>query len=624
MRPFRSLARAVPLLALVGWGGLAVSAPRGPTVDRKAMREAVAPSTPRGGLVSAASYAHALRAQLLSLDKDHRGAVDELRLALVTDEGNPRLLTRLGEEYAQAGELAQAERELRRAVGLHPSFYEARVMLGQVLMAADKAARAQEQLRSAIRLAPREPEAYLLLAQLHLEQHAPAQAEKVVEALAVALPGETSGYRRLGLALAEQGDDLRARRMLERALERDPGDVESLVALARLHEKAGRLAEAEDTLARALEHDPDSQTMLVSAGRLALGLGSPVRARAYFDRLLSLSSDPELSVQVAVSFLSAHDLADAARVLDGARQAHTASPRMAFYSGLVHERLHHFAQAAAAYAEVPETADLSSTARTRRGICLSQVGQHPEALELLRQALAEHPEEPSLTIELARAQERAGEGEHAVSTLQEALARKPEAELREALVSTLRRQKRPAEALALLHEAISQSPRDVAPRYLLATVLQEDGDTQGALSEMRGVLALDPQHAAAMNFIGYLLAQHGQRLAEAERLVRRALVLRPDTGSFLDSLGFIHAQRGEATLAVQELRRAVELEPDEPVILEHLGDALQRASRPTEAAEAWRRALEALALEPEAADPPDQRALLERKLKLLSTGAADR
>ncbi len=76
--------------------------------------------------------------------------------------------------------------------------------------------------------------------------------------------------------------------------------------------------------------------------------------------------------------------------------------------------------------------------------------------------------------------------------------------------------------------------------------------------------------------MGYLLAQRRKDLAEAERLVLRALELRPDTGAFLDSLGWVYFQRGEYQRAVEALERASLLEPDEPVILEHLGDAYQR------------------------------------------------
>jgi len=122
-----------------------------------------------------------------------------------------------------------------------------------------------------------------------------------------------------------------------------------------------------------------------------------------------------------------------------------------------------------------------------------------------------------------------------------------------------------------------------------------------------------------MNFAGYLLAQKRKDLPEAERLVLRALELRPDTGAFLDSLGWVYFQRGEYQRAVETLERASLLEPDEPVILEHLGDAYREVSRPSDAASAWRRALEVLVLDPEAADPPLQRLQLERKLKKLST-----
>jgi tetratricopeptide (TPR) repeat protein len=612
------------VLALMGPGAAAAPASRRPKVDTQAMREAISAGASDEGITSPASYAHYLRAKLLSLQGQHRGAVDALRLALATDEDNPHLLTQLGEEYARLGDLTKAERELRRVVKSHPSHYAGRLMLGRVLMEAGKPARARMHLRRAIQLKPREPEAYLVLAQLHLDGRANEQAVKVVEELAAALPGEASGYRRLGLALAERGDSTRARNLLARAIERDPGDVESLTVLAQIHEKAGQLSEAEEALARTLERDPDNQSVLMSAGRLALRLGSPVRARAYFDRLLAISADPELTVRVALAFLSARDTTSTVEVLDAARKGRGASPRISYYAGLVHERLRHFDVAATAYAEVPLTSELFPEARARRAICLSQAGRHAAALELLREALAERPDDAELWVHQARAHERAGAPERAVATLKEALARKPSSELYEALASTLQRQKRSAEAVSLLREAISREPREPALRYVLANVLLAQGDEDGAITCMRGVLAVDPEHAAAMNFIGYVLAQRGRDFAEAERLVRRALQLRPDTGSFLDSLGWIHYQRGDYPRALQSLERAAELEPEEPVILEHLGDAYQRVSRPAEAVDAWRRALEVLALNPEAADPPDQRVLIERKLKLLSTGAGDR
>ena len=622
MRSLRAI-HAVPLILLMGLSA-AAAPPRRPKVDREAMREAITAGVEREDFSSPASYAHFLLARRYHHAGDHRAAVDELRLALATDEGNPYLLTHLGEEYARLGELAKAEGELRRAVELSPEYYPAHVLLGRVLLEAGKHGRAKMHLRRAVMLKPRETEAYLVLAQLHMEQRQPDEAVKVVENLSAALPGETSGYRRLGLVLAERGDKTRAQKLLERAIERDPGDVEVALVLARLYEGAGRSTEAEEALARALEHDPDNREVLLSAGRIALKLGSATRARAYFDRLLSLTDDPELTVRVAFAFLASRETAAAAEVLDMARKGRPADPRISYYAGLVHERRRHYIEAATAYAEVPESSELFDEVRARRAGCLSRAGQHAQALALYEAAVASNKEDASLRVQYARALERGGASDRALTVLKELLARSPSPELYEALAATLSRQGRGAEGVTLLREAVSRSPRDEALLYVLGATYELQGQTDKALAQMRAVMALNSDNASAMNFTGYLLAQKRRDLPEAERLVLRALELRPDTGAFLDSLGWVYFQRGEYQRAVEALERASQLEPDEPVILEHLGDAYREVSRSTDAASAWRRALEVLTLDPEAADPPQQRAQLERKLKMLSTEAAGR
>ncbi|NTX63011.1 tetratricopeptide repeat protein [Myxococcus sp. CA051A] len=625
MSPSRLLA-VVLLAALWGPGALAAAPPsRRPRVDREAMKEAMdAAATDEGAFSSSASYSHYLRSRLLHHAGDHRGSVDALRLALATDDGHPLLLTRLAEEYARLGDLDKAERELRRAVERAPAYYPAHVLLGRVLLESGRFTRARLHLRRAMSLKPREPEAYLVLAQLYLESGSPAEAVKVVESLARALPGEASGYRRLGLALAERGDTHRAERLLTEAASRDPGDVEVLGTLAKLYEETGRPARSEETLARALEHEPDSQEVLLAAGRSALKAGSVVRARAYFDRLLSLSGEPETAVRVAFSYLAEREHTAAAEVLESARAASGDEPRLAYYAGLVHERMRRFADAAEAFAGVPESADVFADARVRRARCLSLAGQHPRALALLRAALQQAPSDLEIRAQYARALERGGAPARAESVLKEGLAQGPSASLYDALAGTLQRQNRGAEALSLLREAVARAPKDQALLYVQGAAFERQGDVAGAQARMRAVLEVEPDHAAALNFLGYLLAQTGRDLDEAERLVLRALELRPDTGAFLDSLGWVYFRRGDYPRAVEALERASSLSPDEPVILEHLGDAYQRAARSADAAGAWRRALEVLSLDPESAEPPGQREALERKLKALSMGAAGR
>ncbi|HME91213.1 MAG TPA: tetratricopeptide repeat protein, partial [Myxococcaceae bacterium] len=120
------------------------------------------------------------------------------------------------------------------------------------------------------------------------------------------------------------------------------------------------------------------------------------------------------------------------------------------------------------------------------------------------------------------------------------------------------------------------------------------------------------------------LAEKSRDLDEAERLVKRALELEPESGSFLDSLGWVYFRRGQYKRAVEALERAAELDPEEPLIIEHLGDAYHRTGKKVQAAQAYRRALKALIAVPELQEQKGQRQGLERKLKMLSSASSRR
>ncbi len=65
-----------------------------------------------------------------------------------------------------------------------------------------------------------------------------------------------------------------------------------------------------------------------------------------------------------------------------------------------------------------------------------------------------------------------------------------------------------------------------------------------AVAEFRRVIVLDPKHAEAYNYVGYMFAEKGVRLDEAERLIQKALELEPENGYYIDSLGWAYYQQG--------------------------------------------------------------------------------
>jgi Flp pilus assembly protein TadD len=216
-----------------------------------------------------------------------------------------------------------------------------------------------------------------------------------------------------------------------------------------------------------------------------------------------------------------------------------------------------------------------------------------------------------------------GETPRAESFLRARIRATGRTELVSALAQLFSRSGAHAQAISVLSDALRARPQDEDLLYELAAAYQRSGDTSQALASMRQVLTLNPRNASALNFIGYTLADRGEQLDEAERLIRSALALQPNSGAYLDSLGWLQFRRGDYAHAADTLERAVELDPEEPTILEHLGDAYGGTRRRQEAAMAYRRALDAI----RTSDDPEAKGRtpsVERKLKALSSPVADR
>jgi len=138
---------------------------------------------------------------------------------------------------------------------------------------------------------------------------------------------------------------------------------------------------------------------------------------------------------------------------------------------------------------------------------------------------------------------------------------------------------------------MKRSPEDVSLVYEYAGLLERAGRVGDAERALRDLLAKDPLDANALNSLGYLLADHGQRLDEAVDLVQRALKIEPANPAFLDSLGWAYFQQGKLDLADAPLTQAADRMPSSSTINEHLGDLRVRQERFADAVAAFERSL---------------------------------
>lgn len=116
-------------------------------------------------------------------------------------------------------------------------------------------------------------------------------------------------------------------------------------------------------------------------------------------------------------------------------------------------------------------------------------------------------------------------------------------------------------------------PDDAALLYARGVGWERRDDIPRAEADLRRMLVADPDNVAALNALGYTLADRTTRYTEALQLIDRARVAEPDEAAIIDSYGWVLYRLGRRDEALAQLRRAFALQKD-PDIAAHLGEVL--------------------------------------------------
>lgn len=231
------------------------------------------------------------------------------------------------------------------------------------------------------------------------------------------------------------------------------------------------------------------------------------------------------------------------------------------------------------------------------GLLLDEAGRPDDAVAALRKldsgdSFASQAEDAEVRILLD-----SGKGEEALARARQTAGAMPSADAFARLGAALIRLDRYQEAADAYGQAIAMAQRGDSSDELWALHLYragalEDSDRWAeSKAAINAALALAPNNALLLNFLGYGMLERGENIDAAEAMVRKASALDPDNASIADSLGWAQFKRGKVDEAIETLTRASVADPGQSEIREHLGDALYTAGRRIEARFAWRAAL---------------------------------
>ena len=573
--------RFLPLLALV-W--LLVSACQSPAKTPVAAAPPPPPPVVDSDADYGCSYFYFLWGRHAELLLRFEEALEAYENALICDpratyvsEKIPLLLLRL----ERTDEAAQW---LDRYLKEHPDSTGMRMLYAKVLGRQGKNDRAMHQYQLISDRNPDDPAILLLLAEMYLGN--------------------------------KQSDQARA--VLGRVLTLDPTSYPGHVLMARLDQQVGRTDEAADHYRQALARNWSSELQM-ELGELFIKTQRYDEAGALYRDIIAREDHNEGAriALVHVYLLQKKD-SQALTELKNLRALVDQPQRVDLTIARLYAKQQHFDKAIAITEQILARENLPE-ARFFLAVLFAQEKKYNQALRQIRLVDREAPEFAealSLEVRILREQDRADE---AVRRIEENLAATGgvrNAELYTMLAGLHQQQGRDELSRKALLRGLEEFPEDENLLYEYGLLLENSGDHAGALQAMQKIIELQPDHAAALNFVGYSWAEDKVHLDKALGYIRRAIELKPDNGYIRDSLGWVYFRLGRIGEAIKELEAAVRLSPDDPAILEHLGDVYLEAGRERQALETYRKALQ---LKPES---EDERLRLAEKIRIIEKQGA--
>lgn len=519
------------------------------------------------------AYEHVARALLFEEQERWQDAAAELRRALDFDADAPELHAHLAELLLHAGDVKTAAAEARQSLrlGASPTGFLA---LAHVRRAQADLPGAVASLRQAthevdFQAGDDDAEAvYLELAQAEIEALDLNAARTTLETLCQAEPESGNGRMRLAAIAWAQGDMAKAEAELQAALSEDPNQIEALAELAWIYAATGKNQDARRVFRDALDRSEGSLELGAAYARFLVGLGSGKEAEQVADDLAvpDASLDADTLAARAELERSAGRISRALALLDRAQQLGVDDP------GKTRSPL------------------------VRAGL-LKEAGKPDEALAGLMKVAKGSPLFFEARLRAAELMRDGGKCQEAIRTVEEAATTPPgeraSAEVEAAIAAAQLEEKcgRAQAAVARLGKLVSLYPDEVRLALTLAAIQERQGQWKEALALAERLIAKNPGSVEALNFWGFVAADHDQALDLALRRLQSASALEPGSGGLLDSLGWVHFHRHDLDRAAGFLEQAARLEPADPEIQWHLGTLYAQRKETDRARSAFRRAL---------------------------------
>lgn len=496
--------------------------------------------------LQAQSDYHFTLGESLSLEGNSEKAIEEFKLTLIYDPNSVAVRLRLSMEYVRQGLLSEAIEQAELGVKMDPKSVDGRLLLGGLYSSLKMYEVALQQYQAILEFEPNHEDARIYIGAILAEKKEYDQAVKIFTGLAKISSKATKyqAYYYIGRIRAEQGGEQnyqRAEKAFAQALNLNPRDAETVLALAKLYEVREKNKQLLSLLESFHERFGPHPRVAQQLSNIYL---EKEKYQAAIKQLEYLEGfEPEnlnLKFRLGLLFVEIKEYESAAEKFEKLLTLQPDSDRTRFYLGAVYEELKRYNEAVVHFQKIPAGSSFFVDATIHSAYLTKLQGKFDQSVKIMEKAISQRDDVPQFY----------------------------------AFYASLLDDKRDyTRAAKMLTSAVSKFPKNTQLLFFLGSMHDRLNNTSETIANMKKVLAVDPNHVQALNYLAYTYAEHNQNLDEAEMLARKALTFQPKDGYILDTLGWILFKQDRVKEAIPMLEAAYREKSTESIIAEHLGDA---------------------------------------------------
>jgi tetratricopeptide (TPR) repeat protein len=439
-----------------------------------------------------------------------------------------------GLQLAQSGNLAGAETELRRAVGLAPNDSGYLTDLATVLAMQRKLEESTAFFNKALKLDPGNLTARRYLAANLWQLHRPEEAKRNLETILKAAPGDRSSVLLLGMVSEDLKDYATAARMLASVPDLVRQRPESIAALARSDYHLGETEKARETLNTLLDHP---------AGPQGVFLGARIAAEM-------------------------HDFETAEKLFGAIRSTYPDRAALGYNLALAQYNAQHFSDAQQTLLELMDSGVRTGDIYNLLGWCYQKQNRTDDAVHAFKEAIRQEPSKDQNYLDLDKVLLNAGRLLAALETSKRTVEAYPESRRAYLLKGQIEfRLSQFTDAMASYSRAAQLDPSDPQANVGLAMAQAAAGMTDAARKTFEGGIKRFPRDAQhhleyALMLLGLGEAGSDAAKTQAEAQLKMALALDPRLFEADYQLGSLALARGQWNEALTYLEAAGKLDPE--------------------------------------------------------------